>query len=123
VTDKESTLLLNDVSYTPPHQGKHYTQIKKIAATLASQSHLNALTDITHAHYLKKVKIFSKEKEKRELYTDSLNFNRGFATVTVLSAILDGEISHDKVTRFLSEREYTSKDLRGLNRLRERMGV
>lgn len=26
-------------------------------------------------------------------------------------ARMDGEVSHDKITRFLSEREYTSKDL------------
>jgi hypothetical protein len=35
----------------------------------------------------------------------------GQATATGLSAMVNGEMSHDQVTRFLSEREYTSKDL------------
>ncbi len=35
----------------------------------------------------------------------------GQAAVTVLSAMVNGAVSHDKITRFLSEREYTSKDL------------
>ncbi|POZ49549.1 hypothetical protein AADEFJLK_04684 [Methylovulum psychrotolerans] len=51
------------------------------------------------------------EKEKIELYTDYLICNQGFATATGLSAMLDGEISHDQMTRHLSAREYTSKDL------------
>jgi len=51
------------------------------------------------------------KKEYLELYTDYLISTSGYATATGLSAMLDGEISHDKVTRFLSEREYTSKDL------------
>lgn len=45
------------------------------------------------------------------MYTDYLISNSGYATATGLSEMLDGDISHDKVTRFLSEREYTSKDL------------
>jgi len=32
-------------------------------------------------------------------------------TATGLSEILEGEISHDKITRFLSKEEYTSKEL------------
>lgn len=51
------------------------------------------------------------KKEKLELYTDYLISNNGYATATGLSAMLDGEVSHDQVTRFLSERDYTSKDL------------
>lgn len=51
------------------------------------------------------------EKEKLELYSDYLICNSRFATATGLSAVLDGEISHDSFTRFLSKREYTSKDL------------
>jgi hypothetical protein len=51
------------------------------------------------------------DKEKLALYTDYLISNFGQATATGLSALLDGDVSHDKVTRFLSEREYTSKDL------------
>ena len=46
-----------------------------------------------------------------ELYTDYLISHIGYATATGLSSLLDGEISHDKVTRFLSERQYTGKDL------------
>jgi len=35
----------------------------------------------------------------------------GATTATDLSTLLDGQISHDQVTRFLSQAEYTSKDL------------
>ncbi len=59
----------------------------------------------------KKLIILGMKKENLELYTDYLISNSGYATATGLSAMLDGEVSHDKVTRFLSEREYTSKDL------------
>ncbi|SDX20715.1 hypothetical protein [Nitrosomonas communis] len=45
------------------------------------------------------------KKEKPELYTDYLISNNGYATATGLSSMLDGEISHDLVTRFLSEEE------------------
>jgi hypothetical protein len=51
------------------------------------------------------------KKDELELYTDYLISNSGYATATGLSSMLDGAVSHDKVTRFLSEREYTSKDL------------
>ncbi len=51
------------------------------------------------------------EKEKLELYTDYLICNSGFATATGLSAMLEGDMSHDQLTRYLSAREYTSKDL------------
>lgn len=51
------------------------------------------------------------EKEKLELYTDYLISNSGYATATGLSAMLEGDMSHDPITRFLSAREYTSKDL------------
>ena len=47
------------------------------------------------------------DKEKLALYTDYLISNFGHATATGLSALVDGDVSHDKVTRFLSEREYT----------------
>lgn len=46
-----------------------------------------------------------------DLYTDYLISTAGYATATGLSAMLDGDMSHDQVTRFLSERPYTSKDL------------
>jgi len=51
------------------------------------------------------------DNERLELYTDYLISNCGYATATGLSAMVDGAVSHDEVTRFLSEREYTSKDL------------
>lgn len=51
------------------------------------------------------------KKDELELYTDYLISNSGYATATGLSTVLDGEVSHDRITRFLSEREYTSKDL------------
>lgn len=46
-----------------------------------------------------------------DLYTDYLLSTWGAATATGLSALLDGEISHDRVTRLLSSEDYTSKDL------------
>ena len=51
------------------------------------------------------------KKKYLELYTDYLMASFGQTTATGLSAILDGEISHDKITRFLSKEEYTSKEL------------
>lgn len=46
-----------------------------------------------------------------DLYTDYLIASFGPTTATGLSRLLDGEISHDQVTRFLSERLKTSADL------------
>jgi hypothetical protein len=46
-----------------------------------------------------------------DLYTDYLISQFGATMATGLSALLDGEISHDKVTRFLSERLYSGRDL------------
>lgn len=46
-----------------------------------------------------------------ELYTDYLISNGGFATATGLAAMMDNEISHDQVTRFLAGEEFTSKNL------------
>jgi hypothetical protein len=51
------------------------------------------------------------DKQALELYTDYLISTFGSATATGLSAMVDGQVSHDSVTRFLSDREYTSKDL------------
>ena len=50
-------------------------------------------------------------KEHLELYTDYLLSTFGKATATGLSALVNGQVGHDKVTRFLSEEEYTSKEL------------
>lgn len=50
-------------------------------------------------------------KEALELYSDYLISHTGFATATGLSAVVDGQVSHDKVTRFLSGSLFTSQDL------------
>lgn len=50
-------------------------------------------------------------KELLELYSDYLISSFSYTTATGLSRMLDNTISHDKITRFLSEQEYTSKDL------------
>ena len=45
------------------------------------------------------------------IYTDYLISQNNYATVTGLSNMLDGEISHDKVSRFLRKNEFGSKSL------------
>ncbi len=44
-----------------------------------------------------------------ELYTDYLLSSFGATTATGLSATLEGAVSHDQVTRFLSREDYNSK--------------
>jgi hypothetical protein len=51
------------------------------------------------------------DKTHLDLYTDYLTVTFGQATATGLSALLDGTISHDAITRFLSKDTYTSRDL------------
>jgi hypothetical protein len=51
------------------------------------------------------------KKADLSLYTDYLICMNGYATATGLSAMLDGDVSHDRITRFLSAREYSSKNL------------
>lgn len=46
-----------------------------------------------------------------DLYTDYLTCSFGPTTATGMSAMLDGAIGHDDITRFLAERDYTNKDL------------
>lgn len=46
-----------------------------------------------------------------EIYSDYLIASFGLTTATGLSQMLDGEISHDKITRFLAGKVKTSKDL------------
>lgn len=46
-----------------------------------------------------------------ELYTDYLLSTFGATTATGLLAMVDGDVSHDRITRFLSKQAYTSKDL------------
>jgi len=51
------------------------------------------------------------DKEQLELYTDYLLSTFGYATATGLSRMVDGQVGHDQITRFLSGKEFTSKDL------------
>jgi len=51
------------------------------------------------------------DKQLLDLYSDYLISSFGLTTATGLSALLNGAISHDKITRFLSERDFTSADL------------
>ena len=46
-----------------------------------------------------------------DLYSDYLISQNQYATSTGLSALLDGSISHDKITRFLNYNNFNSKDL------------
>lgn len=51
------------------------------------------------------------KKSLLDLYTDYLISSFGQATATGLSHLLDGEVSHDQVTRFLASQPKTSADL------------
>ena len=51
------------------------------------------------------------QEELLDIYTDYLICQNQQATATGLSQLLDGLISHDKVTRFLNSNEFGSKDL------------
>jgi IS4 transposase len=46
-----------------------------------------------------------------DLYSDYLLYSNAQTTATGLSELLDGEISHDKITRFLSSKEFYGKTL------------
>lgn len=50
-------------------------------------------------------------KELLDLYTDYLISAFGQTTGTGLSALLGGSVSHDRIQRFLAQREFTSADL------------
>jgi len=50
-------------------------------------------------------------QDKLDLYTDYLLSSFGQTSATGLSRLVDGEISHDSVSRFLSGNEFTSKTL------------
>ena len=50
-------------------------------------------------------------KEMLDIYSDYLISSFSYTTATGLSRLLDNALSHDKITRFLAKREYTSKDL------------
>jgi hypothetical protein len=46
-----------------------------------------------------------------EVYSDYLIISSSQTTATGLSKVLGGQTSHDKITRFLSQEDWTSKDL------------
>ena len=46
-----------------------------------------------------------------DLYTDYLLVSTAQTTATGMSDMLEGRLSHDKITRFLSKDDFTSKDL------------
>lgn len=50
-------------------------------------------------------------QDKLDLYTDFLLTTVHQATATGLSKVLDGAVSHDSITRLLTENEFKSKDL------------
>lgn len=50
-------------------------------------------------------------KRLLDIYTDYLICQTKYATATGLSDLLDGEISHDQVTRFLNKQKFSSKAL------------
>ena len=50
------------------------------------------------------------DKKMLELYSDFLIASTSLATATALSEITDYQISHDKVTRFLSKEDYSQSD-------------
>ncbi len=50
-------------------------------------------------------------REILDLYTDYLISSNHYRTATGLERLVDGEVSHDKVTRFLSKEDYESKEL------------
>jgi DDE superfamily endonuclease len=50
------------------------------------------------------------DQEMIDSYSDYLITNFGQATATSLSNVLNGELSHDSITRSLADRELTSKD-------------
>jgi hypothetical protein len=46
-----------------------------------------------------------------DIYTDYLLSSSGRTTATGLSQLLDGDLSHDKISSLLSGNDFTSKDL------------
>jgi len=51
------------------------------------------------------------DKQLLDIYSDYLLCSFGLTTATGLSTLLDGAISHDRITRFLSESDFTSAHL------------
>nr|WP_156873967.1 hypothetical protein [Psychromonas hadalis] len=53
----------------------------------------------------------NKNKQIFDLYIDYLVTSFSYTTATGLSHLLDGEISHDQITHFLSHQQFSSADL------------
>lgn len=51
------------------------------------------------------------QEELLDIYTDYLISQNKYATATGLEALLEGEVSHDKISRFLRDSKFGSKDL------------
>ncbi len=51
------------------------------------------------------------DKRLLDIYSDYLIAQNQYATATGLSDLLEGQISHDKITKFLNTNEFSSKDL------------
>ena len=51
------------------------------------------------------------DKNLLDIYTDYLIAQNQHATATGLSDLLEGQISHDKITRFLNSKKLSSKNL------------
>ena len=51
-------------------------------------------------------------REILDIYSDYLLYSGEQTTATGLSKLLDGELSHDKITRFLSSETFDEKTLR-----------
>jgi hypothetical protein len=51
------------------------------------------------------------DKQLLDIYSDYLIAQNQYATATGLSDLLQGEMSHDKITRFLNKKELSSKEL------------
>ena len=51
------------------------------------------------------------DKRLLDIYSDYLIAQNQYATATGLSDLLEGQISHDKITKFLNKQDFSSKDL------------
>ena len=51
------------------------------------------------------------DREILDIYTDYLICQNQYATATGLSRLIDGDLSHDQITRFLNKKELGSKSL------------
>ncbi|HED05306.1 MAG TPA: hypothetical protein ENI61_01320 [Ignavibacteria bacterium] len=50
-------------------------------------------------------------KQLLEIYSDYLMSSYSYTTATGLSILSEGKISHDKITRFLSSKDFMSAEL------------